>query len=484
MSQNVAFERADYVKYSKIWKLIQDCIDADVKNEKYIFPMVPTGDDEYDAERNKAYRARAIYYNFTGRTHAGLVGQMFFRDPQLTVTPALQHVADDADGSGVSLIDQATESSGLAISKGRYGLLVDYPKRERAATKAELASGAVRPNILMYKPEQIINWRTSRIGRFLRLTLVVLKEEYLDSDDGFQEVYKVQYRVLRLTPEGYTMEIFRYADEQAEKKKELTQSENSLVLDSTGKPWQEIPFIIGGVTNNDPEIDNPPLYPLAELNIGHLRNSADYEEALHMTGQPTPWISGITEEHKKTVMGDKPVYFGSRAMLMLPDGGQAGLLQMPDASPLATAMEAKEKRAASLGAKLIEVSTSATTATFTNRAAMTEDSILSKCAKNVSAAYNQALRWCQQFIGDSGKVELEISTDYDFNKMTAQERQVLIAEWQAGGITDAEYRWNIRRSGIGYEPDKAWEKWKALKDAEEGPDLDDEDNPDDQSNQS
>lgn len=460
---NAGYERSDYKKMLPIWQMIRDAIEGNVKTETYIFPLVPTGDDDYDAKRFKAYRKRAVYHNFTGRTHDGLVGQVFFRDPIITLTPMLKHMEKDADGAGNTLLDIIIEATSNACSVSRYCLLVDYPKLETPATREQIVSGKVKPTIILYDEKAIINWRVSRVGNKKILTLLVLKETYLVDDDGFQETWADQYRVLRLTEEGYTQSVVRLMNSDG--KEEWGESEASVVKDHTGQPWKEIPAIIGGSVNNDPDIDRPVLRPLAELNLGHLRNSADLEESLHMMGQPTPWASGITEQHKQSVMGDE-VRFGSRSFVLLPEGGQAGLLTMPDASPIASAMEAKEKRAASLGAKLIESGQSSTTATFTNRASMTEDSVLSRCAKNVSKAFTQAMVWCQQFLGDSGEVSVELSTDYDFNKLSAQERQILIAEWQAGGITDEEYRWNLKRSGVAYLDDTKWAAEKAKKDQE------------------
>ena len=52
-----------------------------------------------------------------------------------------------------------------------------------------------------------------------------------------------------------------------------------------------IPFTFIGATNNDHTIDDAPLLPLAELNIGHFRNSADNEESSFVVGQPTLFIA-------------------------------------------------------------------------------------------------------------------------------------------------------------------------------------------------
>ncbi|MDP0908071.1 hypothetical protein Q6322_30065, partial [Klebsiella pneumoniae] len=49
--------------------------------------------------------------------------------------------------------------------------------------------------------------------------------------------------------------------------------------------WDEIPFTFVGAQNNDPSIDESPLAALVEINLGHYRNSADYEDSVFLCGQ-------------------------------------------------------------------------------------------------------------------------------------------------------------------------------------------------------
>ncbi len=91
-----------------------------------------------------------------------------------------------------------------------------------------------------------------------------------------------------------------------------------------GTNWDRIPFSPIGSENNDPMPDKPPMEDLAHLNIGHYRNSADYEEACFIAGQPTPWASGLTEDWVKDVMKGT-MYLGSRGIIPLPVNGACGL---------------------------------------------------------------------------------------------------------------------------------------------------------------
>ena len=82
---------------------------------------------------------------------------------------------------------------------------------------------------------------------------------------------------------------------------------------------KEIPFTFVGAQNNDPSIDESPLYDIAMINLGHYRNSADYEESVFWCGQAQPWISGLDEQWRDW-MEKNGVYVGSRAPMMLPVG--------------------------------------------------------------------------------------------------------------------------------------------------------------------
>lgn len=77
-------------------------------------------------------------------------------------------------------------------------------------------------------------------------------------------------------------------------------------------------------------------------------------------------------------------------------------------------------------------------------------------AKNVSQAYQKALSFAGNFLGeyDPEKFIYELNTDFSVAKMSAQERQQLVAEWQSELITWTEAREGLRKAGVAYEKDE------------------------------
>lgn len=351
-------------------------------------------------ERFKQLVARAVFYPVTSRTHRGLIGDVFRREPVVTLPELLPTLEDDCDGSGVPLAQQAEKAAGHALSFGRYGLLVDYPTLEQAATRADIIDGKVRPTIVLYDPRVVINWRTLVVGASRVLSLVVIRETVSVSDDGFESKTEPRWRVLQLVPgEGEDGLVYQVTIWKKTAEGNGYESELPIVpRDASDKPFSRIPFLFGGSVNNDPDVDNPTLADLAGMNIAHYRNSADHEEMLHMCGQGTPVVSGLSEEWAKEILKGE-IRLGSRGLLPLPVGGDAKLLQMEPNSAIALEMEHKERQMVALGAKLVEQKAVQRTATEAAIEDAAETSILGTCVRNTEAAYRWALRICCQFVG-------------------------------------------------------------------------------------
>lgn len=450
---NVSYVRDEVAKMKGRWDLVRDCLSGQkaIKDgrERYLPRPNPTDFSEENRKRYEQYVERAVFYNVTQRTHAGLVGQVFQQDPIVELPALMEPLLVDADGSGVSLEQQAKKALGEVLAYGRCGLFVDYPNTSQPASRQDLLDGRIRPTILLYDPWDIINWRTKTVGAKKLLSLVVISESYIVEDDGFEAKADRQWRVLRLE-EGtgvYRVEIWRETNGAPQ------EYEYYYPTDASGNYLQEIPFTFVGSVNNDPNVDLPPLYDLAVLNIAHYRNSADYEEACYLVGQPTPYLAGLTKDWVEDVLKGQ-VHLGSRAAIPLPQGGTAGLLQATPNSMPKEAMEAKERQMVALGAKLVENRGIQRTATEARQDEASEVSILASSAKNVAAAYRTALGWCGVFLGTTEEPEFDLNTDFEIGRMSAQERQQLVAEWQAGAITFEEMRFNLRRANVAYLDDE------------------------------
>lgn len=447
----VAFIRSDLERMLPKYKLIRDCIEQNIKagRELYLPAFLPTGDARADALRYDAYVSRAVFYDVTSRTLNGLTGQVFANDPNIELPADLDAVKEDANGNGVSLIQNAKDAFRETLAMGRCGLYIDYPITNGAPTsRAQLQQGEIKPTLNVYATENIINWRTRRRGaKHIYELIVLFEKKIVVNDDGFTTWEQKVYKVLKLSPENvYTIEIY-----ESDKQGVPPGTANQVLtpLDASGKPLKDIPFTFIGADNNDSWIDSAPLLPMAELNIGHYRNSADYEEACFIVGQPTYVVSGLTEQWYKEVLKEK-LNVGSRGGIALPVGATAAILQVGENTMAKEAMEHKEKQMVAIGARLVEqqaVQQTATQATINNTA---ETSELANIAKNVSAAFQYALTIAAQFSGSSGKIEFELNTEFAINRLTAQDQAQLIANWVAGAITFEEMRRNLTDSGIAY----------------------------------
>lgn len=461
----VNFIKPELEKAIKKYKKIQDCLagqEAIKEAETNYLPM-PNSDDSSDenSERYEAYLERALFYNVLGRTLEGLLGLIFKVDPKVQIPSAFKSIEENANGAGLSLIQLSRRICEIVIPYSRGGIFTDYPTTGGQTTIAEIEENKARPVLNFYEPWRIINWREKTVGASSLLALVVLQETYIKEDDGFKIAEEMQWRVLRLGPSNennlpgiindeniYTVEIWREVD------KNFAISESYQPTKADGKYFEKIPFQFVGAKNNDSRIDKPLFIDIANLNIAHYRNSADFEEACFMLGQPTPWASGLTETWVSKVLKGK-IMLGSRAFLPLPENAEAGLLQVTENTMVTKAMEIKEKQMVAIGAKLIEekgVERTATEASIENNA---ETSILASVANNVSQAIIKSLEFASMYDSRaaSEKFLFELNTDFGLAKMTAQERQVLLEEWLQGGMSWSEYREQMRKSKLIYEDD-------------------------------
>ncbi len=461
---NVTFIHPKVRKLFPLYDLIEDCLAGEVQVKFRQIRYLPQPNPEDTSKENELryaqYLRRAVFYNVAQRTLAGLIGQVFLRDPDIKVPASLNDVVADATGSGVPLAQLAQQAAAFAMSCGRAGLYVDYPNNDEPASRADLEAGNVRPTFKVVGPKDCLNYRVKKRGAKIILSLVVFREDAIVKDDGFETVHRDQWRVLRLDEnDQYVIEVYS-------NKIGAQPDERYYPKDANGNPFDEIGFSFIGSTTNDPEPDIPPMYDLCSLNIAHYRNSADYEENVYFIGQPTPVFSGLTEDWVNNVMAGR-VGLGTRGGIMLPVGGQATILQVQPNTLAKEAMEQKEAQMLALGAKLVEGSQVVRTATEADIDNTSETSILSTVAKNTSQAFVWGLEWAAAFVGSSESgIEFSLNTEFDLVSMTPADRAQLLKEWQSGGIVFEEYRDNMRRAGIATLSDAEAKTKAAAEDAE------------------
>ncbi len=389
---------------------------------------------EVRAKRYQDYLNRAVFYNVTRRTVSALVGQIFSKYPTYDLNE-LAYLEGDIDGSGESLVQQAKDTAIQCLLKGGGGLLADMPVNS-GVTKASMSSGGIRPTINHYERESIINWRVIKVGANYKLGLLVLSESYVKEDDGYEQEVGEQLLVLRLVDGQAESEILR-----KDNKGDWLSLGVNVLRDHRGSPLAEIPFYFYGAVNNDAEIDDSPMYDIAQLNIHHFMNSADMEEMLFLSATPTLVVSGLTEQWVSEVLEDG-IAIGSRSGILLPQGGSAQMLQISADSVIANAMADKEAQMRSLGAKLVQESSGqAKTALQASQEGADETSVLSTISNNLSDCFTKAIRAAARYVGvDDSELYVTFNTQFDFAKLSPEQIDRLMGLWQGGAISFEELR--------------------------------------------
>lgn len=448
-TENVDFVLEEVENMRPLWAVVRDCLDGQeavkARGTTYLPMPNPLDTSPENRERYYAYKKRGIFMNFTQRTLQGMTGAVFGKDAEAILPDALMPLYNNVDGGAVTLDQQAKQVLSDVISVGRCGLLTDYPTRDKPASRADVSNGRVRPVIQFYFAEDIINWRYEIKDSIRILSLVVLRESYIAEDDGFKKDMKPQWRVLRLEKGKYTVTLYRKDESGAFAKVGGTVTPKQ----SNGQPFDYIPFEFVGSSNNDAGIDPAPLLDLANLNIGHYRNSCDFEEMVHLLGAPTPVITGLDQDWVDNVLKGR-IVLGSTVALPLPEGCDAFLLQIDESQLALSAMEHKERQAVALGARLVQNAKVQRTAKEAGMEEASEQSLLLSAAKNVNSAYKRALTSAARFAGApiTDDIGYNLNTDFDILRLDSQGRAQLLAEWQRGAITFGEYRSILRRAGV------------------------------------
>ena len=439
-----------YETYLPVWQKTRDSVRGSVavKDKRQVYLPVPDSESSdgrigVESLRYQQYLKRALFTNFTGRTKNALVGAAFRKMPVLEIPVALDYLLNDATGDGLGLVQMAKDELSNLLETGRAFLLVDYPQAEDGMSAEDVTALDLKASIVPYEAEQVINWRTEAVRGRKLLTLCVIAEQYKSGGDEFGHDTEAQHRVLRLREDGYTQQLYReglpYTDEFYPRR-------------ADGSVWDLIPAVFVGSKNNDASVDDAPLSDIADVNIAHYRNSADYEESCFLTGQPTLFITHSLSMEQWQEYNPNGIKLGSRAGHVLGEAGSATLVQADPNNLVLEAMRAKENAMIAIGARIVTDRGGNETAEGARIRFASENSVLGDIVHNLSQAIEQCLGWCGEFMGTGDLAEFEINREfYDksvdpqllMSMVTLLDRQIISNQdifdrLKAGGIIAAD----------------------------------------------
>lgn len=393
---DVTTKHPDYSKNADLWGKVEDVCEGQHKikavKEKYL-PRHNKPDVSKEAmAAYDSYLEHAVFYGVTGKTLGSLIGGAFSRLPNFQRPDELEYLERNANGQGVGIYQLAQAALRHVLKTYRCAFYVDYPNVEPSKTRSEDAKKQAFPMIHVLSAKSVINWDTIIVGNQKKLSLVVIHEVVSKRDQGgFKLETKDQYRVLRLEEvDGghvFTIQIYTQNSDGV-----LTEGSKTIPKDYNGKQWDYIPFSFVGAIDNTPAIESAPLLELADLNLAHYIDSADFQESVYFVGQPQFFMEGVDTQMYELIKKDG-LYIGCKNAFPV----KLGFAQANPNTLSQAAMDKKWEQMKELGARLVQAGSANKTATEANNDDAIQHSVLSLCTVNISAALTQALRWCAKF---------------------------------------------------------------------------------------
>jgi hypothetical protein len=447
----------DFLHWKPDWKKIRDFLAGaravKAAGEEYLPRLSGQKDGEF-----ANYRLRAEVYGALDRTVDGLEGAVFRKDPDMDGVKPEDPIAADATLTGVSLIGLARDLTREVLTTGRHGVLVEMPASAPAGE-------SVRPYLVQFAAEKILNWATEfRNGKEV-LTMVVLEEAdpVTKADDPFVTLARKKYRVLRMVDNAYRVEIWTAKPNSAAAGGQaLPESSNTIrpanpipdeyVMTETiipvkaGSPLNFIPFFFFSPSGGHVSPQKPPLLDVADLNHQHYLVSADYGHGLHYVGLPVLYAFGV-DKNTEITLGP------SAALVSENENASAGIIEFQGQGLGAyrERLQDLEKKMAALGARLLEEQKKEAEAAETVKLRQAGDeSVLAAIAaavgKQLAAAVSAALWWAAACAGtDFPQVKIELNRDYVGRNIDPALLTALLQARQAGEITRETFIWNLHR---------------------------------------
>jgi hypothetical protein len=416
-----------YTSRKTQWEKVRHVLEGEdaVKEMGVRYLPKPSGMTQNDY---RAYKERACFFGVAERTQRQMTGMIMRKDPIFKVPDKLKPMLLEFTNEGQDHLTTLDEIMREELTIGRFGMLLNH---------YENAGPLDVPHINTYYAEDITDWTYQWQGGRKVLVRVVLRDT-LDNDYNM-----ATQEMLELTLENgvYTAYRLQWNDATNDHIRSAP-----FVPFVQGKPLDHIPFWFINPYDMRAEIEKPPFLDLANMNIAHYRNSADYEQALFMTAQPTPWVAGVSSEQ------DKPKTIGPSVIWYLQTEGRAGYLDFEGKGieSQQRAMKDKEDRMAALGARMIAENAvrneTVDTARLRGRGEM---SLLQSVVLSGNLAFTRILREAAVWVGaNPDEVEIGINSDFVETRMTHQELTALVQAWQGQAISRKTLHENLQRGEI------------------------------------
>jgi hypothetical protein len=454
-------EHPEYIATKDRWARMRAVAAGQDKIHEGRERWLPRLSGEGNADYNSRLK-RSSFFNATARTIEGLVGMVMRVDPKVELTESVRPMLEDVTKSGVSFATFTGQVLEEVLTVGRSGVLPDFPslppraEGQPAPTVAEVQAMNLRPHLVMYRAESIINWATEWIDNKTATSMVVLSEfARVPGVDEFEVKVEQRWRVLDLAfgalgfpGRAYRVRVFRSRPNGGGF--ELVGEPVFPLLN--GQPMKSVPFQFIGPKNNEAAVQKPPLLDLADVNLSHYRSTSDRKHGAHLTALPQPWANKINPAFGPDGAPVKQEWkIGGTDLWTFPNDSQVGMLEYTGQglSTLKEEIEREEKQMAVLGARMLEQQQrQVETAEAAGIHRSGEQSNLQMVAGVVGAGLSPAMSVFDAWGGGQGVATVALNKDLMPTAISSQELTALVAAWQNGALSKEALFYNLQTGGI------------------------------------
>ena len=406
------YNLTDYIK-------IRDCFKGEraIKEgaEAYLPRLTGQNNEDYDN-----YLRRALFFPITGKTATTMVGLATTKPPKCTYPDIMASYFTDTSGKNQFTELYVTVFTEVTLM-GRYGILIDAPEN------------GGDPIFAPYIAENIVRWETdSATG----LPTNIMFREYTYEDDPSEKFaikLVLRYRQCFIDTDGiYKVQL--YDDE-------LNASGPLLTPAFTGTTIDFVPYIPFGASGIHMEPDRPPMLDISTINLSHYLSSADLEWGRHITGLPTPVVSGVD-------VGTKLAIGGTSAWILPTAEAKAYYMEFlgQGLQSLEKAMTEKVGLMASVSARLVDNSTRGSEAAETVRLRyMSESASLVHIINSVEQGMTLLYNMLAKLMKAGSAVEVLFSREIIGLGITFKDLNILFEAYFKGGISKETLVFNLRR---------------------------------------
>lgn len=421
-------EHPQYTAHKERWKDVRDLLCNQYQD--YVIPP-STKQGKRVTDRNNAYVKRARFTNFTLNTKNGLLGIATQEPAKEELATGIEYIKDSATGNGLTLEQAYQWVLGEVLATGRAILYTDMPAVPLGMSGEETRIINPQARMYLYKAEDMPIWETDYINGQEVLIMAALREERsVREANTFKYKTVVQYRILELDELG---RFYYYIVDKLDGGNIL---QDPVYPQKQGEFLTEIPLTVVGAENNNVEPDNSILWPIAHLNIGHLRNSASLEYNIETHGRITFGItSDLSKSDWKQLNQSTTIKPGSDSGLFLGKSGGLHHFQPLPNQLASEEMKHKVEQMVMLGAHII-TNNSANAPVETTRLNMgAKTSPLQVAVNNCAAGINEQLDYISEYMGvEPGSSIYEVNTNFIPRQADPALMQQLAAWWMQGMI--------------------------------------------------